>query len=155
MAMVSLFILIIFCLCSEELIRLFTLKTEVVLIGGEYLLTDGLFWVLFGVMMMFTSYFRGVGYAFTTLIIYYVTFGKIPFILVFVRKVRNTRYMVGCSGRLVVGYCYICFLFQIFQNKNLQGIGFRVIYRAKPAFKPTKVLPVAVKIKLVSEDIYL
>lgn len=70
---ISIFIFLIFFFWDKELIQLFTSKESVITIGGEYLVVDALFWVLFGVMMMFTSYYRGVGYALTTFIISFVT----------------------------------------------------------------------------------
>jgi len=120
MAMVSLFILIIFCLCSEELIRLFTLKTEVVRIGGEYLLTDGLFWVLFGVMMMFTSYFRGVGYAFTTLIISFITLLLVRFPLSWFLSVKygTLGIWLGAPVAWLLAIVIYVFCFRYFKIKT-------------------------------------
>ncbi|MDO5760976.1 MAG: MATE family efflux transporter, partial [Bacteroidota bacterium] len=73
MATISLFIFFIFYFLDKELIRLFTTETKVIQIGGEYLVVDAIFWFLFATMMMFTSYFRGVGYAFVTLVISFIT----------------------------------------------------------------------------------
>ncbi|MBR1769574.1 MAG: MATE family efflux transporter [Bacteroidales bacterium] len=73
MGIVALVTLIIFCFGSRWLIGLFTTEQAVIEIGSQYLVVDGLFWFLFGVMMTFTAYFRGAGYAFVTLVISFIT----------------------------------------------------------------------------------
>lgn len=79
MIIVSLATLIVFCFGSEWLMRIFTQEEEVIRIGKEYLIVDGLFWILFGIMMMFTAFFRGVGYALITMIISFVSLWIIRF----------------------------------------------------------------------------
>ncbi|MCH3923296.1 MAG: MATE family efflux transporter [Bacteroidales bacterium] len=61
--------MIIFCLFGNNLMSLFTTDKEVIRIGKEYLMVSGLFWFIFSVMMMFTAFFRGVGYSFIPMII--------------------------------------------------------------------------------------
>ena len=58
---------------------LFTSDSEVIRIGKEYIVIDGLFWVLFGVMMCFTAYYRGLGYANITMVISFLTLVLVRF----------------------------------------------------------------------------
>lgn len=58
---ISLFVLIIFFLFKENLIKLFNTDPEVVAIGGRYLLTIGPFFFLIGISFMLTSAIRGAG----------------------------------------------------------------------------------------------
>lgn len=58
---ISLFVLIIFFLFKENLIKLFNTDPEVVSIGCRYLLTIGPFFFLIGTSFMLTSAIRGAG----------------------------------------------------------------------------------------------
>ena len=58
---ISLFVLIIFFLFKENLIKLFNTDTEVVSIGCRYLLTIGPFFFLISTSFMLTSAIRGAG----------------------------------------------------------------------------------------------
>ena len=58
---ISLFVLIIFFLFKENLIKLFNTDTEVVSIGCRYLLTIGPFFFLIGTSFILTSAIRGAG----------------------------------------------------------------------------------------------
>lgn len=68
-AIISIVTMIVFCLFGNSLMSLFTKDAEVIRIGKEYLMVSGLFWFLFSVMMMFTAFFRGVGYSFIPMLI--------------------------------------------------------------------------------------
>jgi putative MATE family efflux protein len=58
---ISVFVLIIFFLFKENLIKLFNTDPEVVAIGSRYLLTIGPFFFLIGTSFMLTSAIRGAG----------------------------------------------------------------------------------------------
>ena len=79
MLILSCITLIIFCFCNDWLMRLFTQKQSVIDIGKEYLTVTGICWILFGVMMMFTAFFRGLGFAFITMIISFVSLWVVRF----------------------------------------------------------------------------
>ncbi len=60
---------VIFFFFADGLMGLFSDTPEVCLIGKEYLQIMGLFWILFALMNTFTSFFRGLGYAFVPMLI--------------------------------------------------------------------------------------
>lgn len=76
---VSLLVFLAFCLLGKQLIGLFIDDCAVIEIGKQYLMVDGLFWALFGFMMMFTAYFRGAGHTMVTMIISLVTLWIVRF----------------------------------------------------------------------------
>lgn len=69
MTLLSLVTFIIFFFFADELMSLFSATTEVLHIGKQYLQIMGLFWILFALMNMFTSFFRGLGYTFVPMLI--------------------------------------------------------------------------------------
>lgn len=58
---ISIFVLIVFLLFKENLIKLFNTDPEVVSIGSRYLLTIGPFFIFIGTSFMLTSAIRGAG----------------------------------------------------------------------------------------------
>lgn len=77
--LVGLATLLVFVCFPSSLMALFTSDSEVIRIGKEYIVIDGLFWVLFGVMMCFTAYYRGLGYANITMVISFLTLVLVRF----------------------------------------------------------------------------
>ncbi len=87
-------VLLVFLCFPRELMSLFTGESSVIEIGRQYIMIDGAFWVLFGVMMCFTAYFRGLEYANITMIISLVTLVLVRFPLAFYLS-RTSLQLIG------------------------------------------------------------